>query len=119
MKTGIHPTWYPEARVTCSCGTSFVVGATVPEINTEICSSCHPFFTGEQRIVDTAGQVERFMRRLEVGAQQRQDQVQLEAQRREAERQARLERRGLSPSRRRKAEPAKAAAAEAEPGGEG
>jgi len=65
MKTDIHPTWYPDAQVTCSCGATFTVGATQETIRTDVCSSCHPFFTGEQRIVDSEGQVERFMRRLE------------------------------------------------------
>jgi large subunit ribosomal protein L31 len=65
MKKDIHPEYYPEARVVCGCGNSFVTGATQPMIKTDICSACHPFFTGEQRIVDTAGQVERYMRRLE------------------------------------------------------
>ncbi len=65
MKPKIHPKWYPEARVICACGNSWTVGATVPEIRTDVCSKCHPFFTGEQRIVDTEGQVERFMRRLQ------------------------------------------------------
>lgn len=66
MKTNIHPTWYPEAVVTCSCGNTWVTGATVPSIRTDICSKCHPFYTGEQRIVDTEGQVDRFMKRLQV-----------------------------------------------------
>lgn len=65
MKKGIHPEYYPEARVVCGCGNSFTTGATKSLIKTDICSACHPFFTGEQRIVDTAGQVERYMRRLE------------------------------------------------------
>lgn len=73
MKQGIHPEWYPEAKVTCACGNTFVTGATQPEIRTDVCSACHPFFTGEQRIVDTAGQVERFMRRLEKGQAVRAD----------------------------------------------
>lgn len=64
MKEGIHPEWYPEAKVICACGNTWTVGATVPELRTDVCSKCHPFFTGEQRIVDTEGQVERFMRRL-------------------------------------------------------
>lgn len=64
MKKDIHPKYYPEAVVRCSCGNTFTVGATQEEIRTDVCSSCHPFFTGEQRIVDTAGQVERFMKRL-------------------------------------------------------
>ena len=65
MKKDIHPEYHPEARVVCGCGNSFVTGATKAMIKTDICSACHPFFTGEQRIVDTAGQVERYMRRLE------------------------------------------------------
>lgn len=65
MKEAIHPTWYPEATVACACGNTWKTGATVPEIRTDICSNCHPFFTGEQRIVDTEGQVDRFMKRLQ------------------------------------------------------
>lgn len=65
MKDKIHPAYYPEATVFCSCGNSWTTGATQEEIRTDVCSACHPFYTGEQRIVDTAGQVERFMRRLE------------------------------------------------------
>jgi large subunit ribosomal protein L31 len=62
MKTGIHPE-YVECRVHCACGNSFVTRATKPDLHVEVCSACHPFFTGEQRIVDTAGRVERFKRR--------------------------------------------------------
>lgn len=65
MKPEIHPTYYPNAQVICSCGATWTTGSTVPEIRTDVCSTCHPFYTGEQRIVDTAGQVERFMKRLE------------------------------------------------------
>jgi len=65
MKEKIHPKWYPNAQVSCSCGATFTMGATQKSIRTDVCSSCHPFFTGEQRIVDTEGQVQRFMRRLE------------------------------------------------------
>ena len=65
MKAEIHPTWYPEAVVSCQCGNTWTTGATVPEIRTEICSNCHPFFTGEQRIVDTEGRVDKFMKRLQ------------------------------------------------------
>lgn len=65
MKKDIHPKWYPEAQVICSCGETYTMGATQEVIRTDVCSACHPFFTGEQRIVDTEGQVERFMRRLE------------------------------------------------------
>jgi large subunit ribosomal protein L31 len=65
MKKDIHPTYFPEATVICACGNSWTTGATQEVVRTDVCSACHPFFTGEQRIVDTAGQVERFMRRLE------------------------------------------------------
>lgn len=65
MKEGIHPKYYPNAKVTCACGNTWVTGSTKEEIRTDLCSACHPFFTGEMRIVDTAGQVERFVRRLE------------------------------------------------------
>ncbi len=74
MKSGIHPTFYPEAVVTCACGHTWTTGSTKKEIHTDVCSNCHPFFTGEQRIVDTAGQVERFMKRIsakeQISAQQ-------------------------------------------------
>jgi len=62
MKQGIHPKYGP-ARVTCACGNTFVTRATVPEIRVEICSNCHPFFTGRQKIVDTERRVERFRQR--------------------------------------------------------
>lgn len=65
MKKDIHPKYYPEAKVVCSCGNTFTTGSTKELIRTDVCSACHPFFTGEQRIVDAAGQVERFMKRLE------------------------------------------------------
>lgn len=65
MKKDIHPQYFAEAKVVCACGNSWTTGATQEEIRTDVCSACHPFYTGEQRIVDTAGQVERFMRRLE------------------------------------------------------
>ena len=63
MKVDIHPEWYPEAQVTCICGNAFTTGSTKQEIRVEICNRCHPFFTGEQRIVDTEGRVERIRRR--------------------------------------------------------
>ncbi len=64
MKEGIHPTYYPAAKVVCSCGNTWETGSTQEMIRTDVCSKCHPFYTGEQRIVDTAGQVDRFMKRL-------------------------------------------------------
>lgn len=81
MKEGIHPEWFAEAQVTCSCGNTWVTGATVPEIRTDICSACHPFYTGEQRIVDTEGQVDRFLKRLKVRDQIRADEEAREAAR--------------------------------------
>jgi len=65
MKTNIHPTWYPEAKVTCACGNTFVTGSTVENIRVELCSACHPFFTGQQKFVDTIGAVERFQKKTE------------------------------------------------------
>lgn len=65
MKEGIHPAWF-EARVRCiTCGTTWITGATVDSLTVEICSNCHPFYTGEQRIVDTEGRVDKFMKRLQ------------------------------------------------------
>ena len=66
MKPNIHPAWFPESVVTCACGNTWVTGATIEKVRTDICSACHPFYTGEQRIVDTEGQVDRFMKRLQV-----------------------------------------------------
>ena len=63
MKKDIHPEFYEDAVVTCSCGNTFTTGATKKQLRVEVCSKCHPFFTGEQRIVDTEGRVERFKRR--------------------------------------------------------
>jgi large subunit ribosomal protein L31 len=66
MRDKIHPKYYPEARVTCSCGNTFTIGSTRENLKVELCSKCHPFFTGEQKIVDTAGRVERFKRRYNI-----------------------------------------------------
>ncbi len=63
MKTDIHPEYFEKAKVTCACGNSFHVGATLKEINVEICSACHPFFTGNEKTLDAAGRVERFRAR--------------------------------------------------------
>lgn len=60
MKTDIHPQYYTDAKVTCSCGNKFSVGSTQKEIHVEICSACHPFFTGNEKVIDAAGRVERF-----------------------------------------------------------
>lgn len=63
MKTDIHPKYYPEAKVTCACGHKFSIGGTKPELSVEICSKCHPFFTGKEKLIDTAGRVEKFKAR--------------------------------------------------------
>ena len=60
MKEKIHPKYFPDAKVTCSCGNTFTTGSTRQTLRVELCNKCHPFFTGEQKIIDTAGRVERF-----------------------------------------------------------
>lgn len=64
MKKNIHPKYYPEATVRCSCGHTFAVGSTKESIEVEICSVCHPFYTGKDKIIDKAGQVQKFRERL-------------------------------------------------------
>lgn len=64
MKTKGHPKWYPEAKVTCACGAQFTTGSTMPQISVEICSNCHPLYTGQQKFVDTAGRVDKFNQRV-------------------------------------------------------
>lgn len=64
MKDKIHPKWFPEARVHCACGATFTTGSTLKEISVEICSACHPLFTGQQKFVDTAGRVDKFNQRI-------------------------------------------------------
>ena len=66
MKPDIHPQYYPEAQVTCSCGQTYTTGSTKPSLRVEICNQCHPFYTGEQRIVDTEGRVDRLKRRFKL-----------------------------------------------------
>lgn len=63
MKEGIHPTYFPKAKVTCSCGAAFTVGSTKDSFRVEICSNCHPFYTGADKVIDAAGRVERFKAR--------------------------------------------------------
>lgn len=64
MKKEIHPKYNKEAKVKCSCGNSFTIGSTQDSIEVEICSSCHPFYTGKEKIIDTMGRVERFKKKL-------------------------------------------------------
>ena len=66
MKEKIHPQYYADAKVACACGNTFTIGSTRKEIKIELCSKCHPFYTGEYRVVDTAGRVERFKRRYNI-----------------------------------------------------
>lgn len=104
MKTGIHPT-YETATVVCSsCGNTFETRSTKPNLRIDLCNLCHPFYTGEQRIVDTAGQVERFMKKMETASVNARP---TKRQQRISERQAREE-----ANRRRAEEAARAAAAE-------
>lgn len=64
LKKGLHPE-YVECKVTCACGNSFVTRSTVPKLRLDICSACHPFYTGKQKLVDTAGRVEQYIRKYE------------------------------------------------------
>lgn len=63
MKKDIHPTYFPNAQVVCACGNTLIVGATKEKIEVEVCSKCHPFYTGEEKLMDTAGRVEKFKTR--------------------------------------------------------
>ncbi|MBI4363641.1 MAG: 50S ribosomal protein L31 [Candidatus Doudnabacteria bacterium] len=63
MKPSLHPQYYPNAKIVCACGSAFTVGSTMPEVHVEICSNCHPFYTGNQKLIDTAGVVEKFKAR--------------------------------------------------------
>lgn len=64
MKANIHPQWYHDTVVTCSCGNTFVTGSTMKTIQVDICSACHPFFTGEMRFVDRQGRVDKFIAKM-------------------------------------------------------
>jgi large subunit ribosomal protein L31 len=67
MREGIHPTYYHDAQVVCACGNTFTTGSTQKVVHVDVCAQCHPFYTGQQRLVDRGGQVERFMRRQRRG----------------------------------------------------
>jgi large subunit ribosomal protein L31 len=69
MKQGIHPTYYADAQVICACGNTWTTGSTKKVIHTDVCNKCHPFYTGEQRIVDKEGQVDRFYKKLQARKQ--------------------------------------------------
>lgn len=64
MKKDIHPKYFPKAKIQCACGALFTVGSTKEFMETEICSQCHPFYTGKEKIIDTMGRVEKFRKRL-------------------------------------------------------
>lgn len=64
MKSSIHPKYYPKASVRCACGNVFKLGSTKPQLEIEVCYLCHPFYTGQEKILDTKGRVERFRKRL-------------------------------------------------------
>jgi large subunit ribosomal protein L31 len=68
MKKDIHPTYYPKAKVSCACGNNFYTGSTQEEIKTELCSACHPFYTGKQKLVDAARRVEKFKAKTDAKA---------------------------------------------------
>lgn len=63
MKQGIHPTYFEKAKIVCACGKVYVTGATMAELKTDICGNCHPFYTGKEKLIDTAGRIERFKTR--------------------------------------------------------
>lgn len=69
MKKDIHPKYYPEAKIICACGNVITTGSTKPEMKVEVCSACHPFYTGKQRFVDTTGRLDRFRKRMEKSEQ--------------------------------------------------
>ena len=73
MKEKIHPKWFADARVHCVCGNAFTTGSTLKEISVEICSACHPLFTGQQKLVDTAGRVDKFNQRAAAAEQKKKE----------------------------------------------
>ena len=79
MKDKIHPNWYPDARVHCACGSTFTTGSTMKEISVEICSACHPLFTGQQKLIDTAGRVDKFNQRAAAAAKKKEEAAAREA----------------------------------------
>lgn len=68
MKADIHPKYYPDGKIICACGNEFTVGSTVPEIHVELCSKCHPFYTGKQKLIDTSRRVEKFEGKIKAKA---------------------------------------------------
>lgn len=66
MKSNIHPTYFDDAKIICSCGNTFTTGATVAELHVELCNKCHPFYTGQQKFVDSASRIDKFRKKIEV-----------------------------------------------------
>ncbi len=64
MQANIHPKYYSDAKVKCACGNTWTTGSTLPEIQVEICSNCHPFYTGKEKVLDTRGRIDRFKKRV-------------------------------------------------------
>ncbi len=87
MKAGIHPKWFENSKVTCACGNTFTVGTTLPEITVEVCSACHPFYTGKMKFVDTAGRVDAFKAKQAKAS----DEVLSKTEKREIKKQKRIE----------------------------
>jgi large subunit ribosomal protein L31 len=79
VKDKIHPNWHPEARVHCACGSTFTTGSTLKDISIEICSACHPLFTGQQKLIDTAGRVDKFNQRAAAAAKKQEEAAQRQA----------------------------------------
>lgn len=78
MKANIHPQYFENAQVMCACGNRFTTGSTVAEIHVQLCSNCHPFYTGEQRFVDTASRIQKFEKKREVAKKHAQKRVKKE-----------------------------------------
>lgn len=77
MKTNVHPVWFDNTKVSCACGATFTTGSTQEAIRVDICSQCHPLYTGQQKFVDTLGQVERFQRRQQDAQKKAQERAQI------------------------------------------
>lgn len=71
MKKELHPTYYQDTTVVCACGNTFTTGSVLKEIRVDICSACHPFYTGQRKFIDTEGRVERFQRKMETGTRKK------------------------------------------------
>jgi large subunit ribosomal protein L31 len=84
VKDKIHPKWFPDAKVHCACGSTFTTGSTMPQISVEICSACHPLFTGQQKFIDTAGRVDKFNQRA-AAAKAKQEEAAARKAKRDAE----------------------------------